>query len=199
MTKIIRIPSELQQDIIDFCHEDNSDKWVHGFDAYKTNSVWNHGRKIIFCHDTKFYEQTKAIEQEYLNAIGLPSDAIIPVGEDDRHPYFPHFIGCIFKDNKKSSGIQTHTDPRKDDWYQMRINYLIQKPVTGGEPIINRSVIDINENQSWNVWASEHKHSALPVTEDKMRITVSFGFYVNPTYVSEVKKRVCNIVDVSVN
>lgn len=199
MTNIVRIPKELQQDIIDFCHEDNSDDWIHGFDGYKTNSLWNHGRKIIFCHDTKFREQLKEIEQEYLNAIGLSSDAIVPVGEDDRLPYFPHFIGCIYKDDKKSSGIQTHTDSRKDEWYQMRINYLIQKPETGGEPIINRSVIDVNENQSWNVWASEHKHSALPVTEDKMRITVSFGFYVNPTYVSEVKKRVCNIVDVSVN
>ena len=203
MTNIIKIPNELQQDIISFCYDDTSSEWMHGFDADKVElvrkSVCNNGRKFIYCHETKFHEQIKIIEQEYLNAIGLSSDAIVPISSDEKNPHYPHFIGCIFKDTQKSSGVQTHIDVRKNGWYQMRINYLIQKPDTGGEPIINRTVINVNENQSWNVWASEHKHSALPVTEDKMRITVSFGFFVNPKYVDEVKTRICNVVDVPVN
>ncbi len=203
MTNIIRIPDELQQAIIDFCYEDNLSNWLYGYESSKIkpsgNAVWNNGRKYIYCHETKFHEQIKSVEQEYLNAIGLPGNVIIPVSEDEKHPHYPHFIACIFKDNNKSSGVQTHVDTRKNGWHQMRINYLLQKPESGGEPIINRTLINVKENQSWSIWASENKHSALPVTEDKMRITVSFGFYVNPEYVNDVKQRVRNLVDIPDN
>jgi hypothetical protein len=197
MTKacVGRIPEALRAEIIDFCYNDSLLDWNSGYNSKGNDSLINRGRKMIYCHLTKFSDQIILLEQEYLNSIG-PPEVILPATKDD---ILPHFIGWIYNENKKTMGIQKHIDSRKNGWHHLRINCLLQKPKAGGEPVVNNCVIDVKENQSWSVWASEHLHSALPVTHDTMRITVSFGFYVNPAHVNTVRQRLIDLVDVAVN
>lgn len=81
----------------------------------------------------------------------------------------------------------------------MRVNYMLQKPTDGGEPVIDRRMVPVAQGQSWNCWASEHIHFALPVKSDPYRISLSVGFYVAPDHVDTIKNRISSVVDVTCN
>lgn len=194
---MIKLDNNIAQDIIDFCLTDTDAEWEYGYDeSHGENNIINRGRKLLLTSKTPFADAIVQLEQQYLTGIGLPGNAIVPTNEDD---VLPHFFSCLFKDTRKSMGIQRHTDPRKDGWPHMRINYMIQAPESGGEPIINKRILTVDSHEAWNCWASEHIHSALPISGNTMRVSVSLGFYVNPDYVQQVKDRIGNVVKVVVN
>ena len=92
-------------------------------------------------------------------------------------PMFGNFIGV----NLENGFVHKHKDSRANNgFYHVRINFLVQKPISGGMPVIEEQLYLVEENQSWLNLASEWVHSSTPVVGDKERIVLSLGKYVNP-------------------
>lgn len=58
----------------------------------------------------------------------------------------------------------------------VRFNVLISKPLSGGEPVIDGCVIELEEGDAWSFTASQYYHSCRVVSGTKPRITASFGY-----------------------
>jgi hypothetical protein len=85
--------------------------------------------------------------------------------------------------------VHTHKDARlpiaDDPMPLLRCNILVQRPVGGGMPVIAGKHIDVPDRGMWALHATELMHGATPVTGDVDRITLSFGFVVDPAPVWE--------------
>jgi len=72
-----------------------------------------------------------------------------------------------------------HTDPQ---WYPpyetLHCNLMLQKPIEGGEPIIGKKEIDINERDMWCYYVSKVKHGSSKNIGNKPRIIYTFGFCI---------------------
>jgi hypothetical protein len=55
---------------------------------------------------------------------------------------------------------------------------MIQKPIIGGDVVINSTTHAIGEGESWINFASKWQHSSTPVIGDRSRIVLSMGNYV---------------------
>lgn len=81
----------------------------------------------------------------------------------------------------KNQGFwQTHIDQVFDlpNYHHIRINFLLQKPTTGGNPIIENNMYNIEEDESWFNLASMWHHSCTEIHGDRERITLSCGHLV---------------------
>jgi hypothetical protein len=95
-------------------------------------------------------------------------------------PNFGNFIGV----NSQNAFVHSHKDSKSEHgFFHVRINFLVQKPISGGMPVINNKIYVIEENQSWLNLASEWTHSSTPVIGIKERIVLSLGKYVNPNQI----------------
>lgn len=195
---MVLIDTTLVNEIVDFCYQE-SDLWEFGYsEDYDSDNVINRGRKLVETYRTPFDTGVLKVEQDILNQLGVDHSMMRPCIPDE--DVLPHFVNCLFKIEQNSIGIQRHTDPRDSNgWLHMRVNYMLQKPTDGGEPVINRKILPVKQGQSWNCWASEHVHFALPVKQDPFRISLSLGFYVAPEHVNTVKQRIESVVDITCN
>lgn len=94
-------------------------------------------------------------------------------------PYFGNFIGV----NLEGANVHLHTDPGKiiNNIYHnhVRINFLLSKPNSGGFPIIENQIVDVNEGESWVNVADKWQHQSTTVIGDKPRIVLSLGSLVS--------------------
>ena len=97
-------------------------------------------------------------------------------------------LGIFLGVNSKFGFIQEHTDATKNDFYHIRLNFLISKPIQGGVPMIKGENLNIEENESWLLLASEWRHNSTPVVGDKPRIVLSLGALVEKTQVDSILK-----------
>lgn len=127
------------------------------------------GRK--FCNLNKLdHELTKQVREfsDYCyDTLGL-------VPSEEEHLY-GNFIGV----NSGGAFVHTHTDPRKSDKIHVRLNFLVQKPSSGGMPIIDGVTYQVDQGQCWINLASEWKHGSTPVVGSIPRIVLSLGRYVD--------------------
>lgn len=124
-----------------------------------------------------------------LNGFDKSKFKLIEIGEGKG--LYCTMLSCIYKkDNLPNHGVHTHKDYRgPNDEMQVRFNYLVRKPEEGGEPVINRRVIDLQEKDGMVLFASEWLHAGMPVDGSKTRILLSIGYLVENEYAQELEKR----------
>jgi hypothetical protein len=99
---------------------------------------------------------------------------------------YGNFIGV----NSENGYVHEHKDKRcTSGFYHVRVNFLVQKPISGGMPIIDNVEYDIKEEHSWINLASEWKHFSTPVIGNKERIVLSLGKFVNPSQINQLMSR----------
>lgn len=89
-------------------------------------------------------------------------------------PRFGNFIGCNFE----GAFVHPHKDPTLPGYTHIRFNIMISKPESGGEPIIDNNIVDIDEKGCWLCIASKQLHKTNPVIGSKRRIVPSLGVLV---------------------
>jgi hypothetical protein len=159
------IDDDIKQQIISFALKD-------GLNFFLNNSHKNENNRR-FCNLNKTNNILKNILQSYSDSLFKKLGMIDAKPE----PMFGNFIGV----NLENGFVHEHKDSRANNgFYHVRINFLVQKPISGGMPVIEKQIYLVEENQSWLNLASEWVHSSTPVVGDKERIVLSLGKYVNP-------------------
>ena len=86
-------------------------------------------------------------------------------------PVFKNFIGNHYADG---AAVHEHMDRAPIGYTHTRCNWMIKKPVKGGDPIINGNMLSVKEGDLWICLASREFHSSTPI-ETGERIICSFG------------------------
>lgn len=90
-------------------------------------------------------------------------------------PIFGVFIGV----NEEQAFVHEHSDSADESECHLRLNFLIQKPIGGGMPILNGKKFSIEEGDCWINLANIWKHSSTPVVGNRVRIVLSVGALVS--------------------
>lgn len=157
----LTIPENLQAEIIDFA-------LISGTGFFKSNSV-NGTRR--FCNVNLYNVPL----QEKIREFSRKSYRNMGITEITEEHLFGNFIGV----NLEHGFVHQHKDPRgKNNEVHVRLNFMLQKPVQGGDPIINGNVLSVHEGESWINFASEWTHSSTPVKGSRERVVLSLGNYI---------------------
>lgn len=98
-------------------------------------------------------------------------------------PYFGNFIGV----NSLGGFVHKHTDPAPPGHSHVRLNFFVQKPVEGGDIIINSNIINnVKEQESWINFASLWHHGSTPVQGNIDRIVLSLGALIPAAKATEI-------------
>jgi hypothetical protein len=89
-------------------------------------------------------------------------------------PYFMDVIGYI----TEGGYVHTHLDQDIDDHKHMRINVLIQKPVSGGLLVLDGEELEVGVGDVWLNLASLCVHSCTAIAGNKPRSILSLGYQV---------------------
>jgi hypothetical protein len=97
-------------------------------------------------------------------------------------------FGIMISYSEAGHEVHEHTDKnyRPADIHT-RINLMISKPEKGGLAVINKKIIDIEENEPWLCAAGYYEHSSTKVEGKTPRVVISFGYQVNKEELKEKK------------
>tara|TARA_R110000787_G_scaffold104425_1_gene211476 strand:+ start:214 stop:768 length:555 start_codon:yes stop_codon:yes gene_type:complete len=117
------------------------------------------------------YNELKYIEEELINKYKIPVKKYAGSG-----------IMIVY--TEKGYKCKWHTDTTDDqNSYTTRLNVLLSKPETGGEPIIKKNgseiVIPVKKNEPWICVAGKYEHSTVKTKGKTPRILLSFGYDVS--------------------
>jgi hypothetical protein len=117
------------------------------------------------------------IRQRVIDQLGLNG------ARDD--PYKGSFLTYV-----TSGGfVHEHRDARLDVDGEtaplLRCNILLTRPARGGLPVINDQEIEVPDRGMWAFYPTELLHSATQVSGPTGRVTLSFGFVIDPRTVWE--------------
>ena len=164
----VKIPEELRQDIINFALTPDNEVY---FDVNRSNDIYRFRR---FCVTTNYPELE--ITQNIRN---FAKQAYSEIGVDNfiEENVYGNFIGVNFK----GGNVHIHRDQKHEKGFiHTRFNFLLQKPESGGIPIIDGIEYPMEEGQSWINLASEWMHGSSPVEGDRARVVLSLGTYLHP-------------------
>jgi hypothetical protein len=191
------LDDSLQAKIVACVHENMSSNW----NAYTGNyadletpqevSLSDRGRRANYTHlfpdlsnDVNKFGDAVLLDLKLDNQFIRP----IPHVKTDNTQFLPHMISVVYKENHRSIGIRKHMDKRSPDgWLHLRFNFLVSG-AEGGNPIINSEVLEVAEKQGWACFASEWKHGSLPVFDQRLRIVLSLGYFIEPSYAKNTFK-----------
>jgi len=94
---------------------------------------------------------------------------------DDTH------IGDWFGITDEDSFVEPHTDILGEpfaDYNVRRYNLIVSMPHEGGQPIYDEDVLDVGERALWMCEATLVKHASVPNVGSRMRLNISYGFFV---------------------
>jgi hypothetical protein len=102
--------------------------------------------------------------------------------------YMDEEFGIMISYSEAGHEVHEHTDKnyRPADIHT-RINLMISKPEKGGLAVINKKIIDIEENEPWLCAAGYYEHSSTKVEGKTPRVVISFGYQVNKEELKEKK------------
>jgi hypothetical protein len=89
-----------------------------------------------------------------------------------QEPMFKDLCGYIIE----GGAVHKHVDANANGLIHTRFNVLVSKPISGGDPVLGDSVLDVQEGHTWKCEAGLINHSCTPVVGNKPRIVLSFGF-----------------------
>ena len=87
-------------------------------------------------------------------------------------------FGDFLSFNTVDGAIHSHTDPNNDGYIHTRYNLLLSVPESGGKPIYDNKIFDIEERMLWRCEAGLYNHASTPVVGERSRINISFGFQI---------------------
>ena len=90
-------------------------------------------------------------------------------------PRYYTFIGNHFLDGAHT---HPHSDPAPVGFSHVRVNWMIKKPPTGGNPVLGGVEYSVEEGDLWVCFASEEIHASTPVHGGE-RLICSFGALIN--------------------
>ncbi|WP_051707105.1 hypothetical protein [Nocardioides aequoreus] len=140
-----------------------------GTEPDSTDLVWIPREKgEVFLPEEFWAVRTRVVSRLGLEA--LPDD-----------PYKGSFLTCV----SPGGDVHTHKDARlpldgSPPLPLLRCNVLVQRPEGGGLPVISETLIEVPERGVWALHPTELMHGATPVVGARERITLSFGFVVDP-------------------
>ena len=98
-------------------------------------------------------------------------------------------FGIFLSYSEKGHIVQKHKDPVNiADHHVVRFNFFLSKPEEGGLSIINREVVNVDENEVFICEASNYFHTSQEVKGDKPRIVLSFGYYLNNQELKNIRE-----------
>ena len=200
MDKLIlksKLNDKQQKVIINLASSDIHNDWIYYDDSEIEENVKStpeaRGRKYLILNDIEDIELQSVLSEIQkdlfkLNNLDKSKFKLIHTREPG---LYPTILSCIYHvDGLPNHGVHTHKDWRgPNDEMQVRFNYLVSKPEDGGEPVINRRIIDLEEKESMILFASEWLHRGMPIKGKKMRTLLSIGYLVENEYAQELEKR----------
>ena len=94
-------------------------------------------------------------------------------------PKYQH--GIVASYAGKNDAIYEHRDPQWHPPYEtLHCNLMLQKPIEGGKPIINKEAIDLDERDLWCYYVSKVPHASSKVMGSRARLMYVFGFCIDP-------------------
>jgi hypothetical protein len=170
----VKLPPELSKRIVDFALTDE------GLQYFQKNDL---GVQRRYCTLNSFPHLQITQDVKKFAKIAYKQ---IGVGEFIEEHEFGNFVGV----NLTGGNVHPHTDSRHSNgYYHLRLNFLIQKPTIGGNPVIDHIEYEIEEGSSWINYASEWLHSSTPVEGDRYRVVLSLGAYVHPDVVEKITEK----------
>ncbi len=100
--------------------------------------------------------------------------AMFAIDNYEDEPRYKCFLGC----NTEGGFVQRHTDSAPEDKLHVRMNIMLSKPLSGGEPVIGTKVVPIEERDLWCFYPSLMAHESTPVLGRRKRFVVSIGILV---------------------
>ncbi len=100
--------------------------------------------------------------------------SMFSVTDYEDEPGFHCFLGC----NTEGGTVHRHTDPAPPDKYHVRMNIMISKPLSGGDPIIDGKMLEVQERDLWCFFPSVMPHESTPVVGKRKRMVISIGILV---------------------
>ena len=111
-------------------------------------------------------KELKAIKQRIIDIENLKDFVLDPT------------FGDFLSFNITNGAIDPHQDPNLDGYVHTRYNLILSVPESGGKPIYNNTMFDIEERMLWRCEAGLYNHASTPVVGDRSRINISFGFQI---------------------
>lgn len=99
-------------------------------------------------------------------------------------PIYKIFTGIHYE---QGAFTHLHKDFAPENYAHVRCNVLLEKPKSGGMPIIDGKVLDIDVGDMWIVLASLELHGSTPISGPN-RIIKSFGGLVPLSQVHKIIK-----------
>jgi hypothetical protein len=90
-------------------------------------------------------------------------------------------LGDWFGITDEDAFVEPHTDLTAEeyaDYNVRRYNVIVSMPTSGGQPIYDGEVLDVGEKGMWMCEASLVKHASVINEGSRMRLNISYGFYV---------------------
>lgn len=166
ITRPLVLPSGLSSSIVKFVNDEPK--------YFKVNPA-GLGRKFCSLNklDHKLAREVDSFADYCYEQLGL-----LPTEEE-------HLYGNFIGVNSGGAFVHMHTDPRKSNKVHVRLNFLVQKPLSGGMPVIDDVTYQVEQGQCWINLASEWKHGSTPVVGSIPRIVLSLGRYVEQGLLKE--------------
>jgi hypothetical protein len=131
---------------------------------YRDNSS---GRRFLSHEDAPFRDEAFA-------AFGIT--------ETMREPQFRNFVGNHYADG---AATHAHKDGAPVGYVHTRCNWMVKKPISGGDPILDGVVELVEEGDLWICFASLEVHGSTPIAGGE-RLIQSFGALVPITALSHI-------------
>lgn len=127
-----------------------------------------HGRFFIDHIMTKFSvpEELKIVKQRIIDIENLTDFLLDPM------------FGDFLNFNTNYGAIHPHKDSNNDGYIHTRYNLILSAPESGGKPIYDNEIFDIEERMLWRCEAGLYNHGSTVVFGKKSRINISFGFQI---------------------
>lgn len=169
----ITIDEILRKQIVDFVYDTNNNKFF-------TINPRGINRKYCVLNriEHNLNEEIKLFSQKCFSHIGI--DAF------KEETMYGNFIGV----NSTGAFVHEHKDPTIKNSHHVRMNFLVQKPLSGGMPVIDGKEYTIEQGQAWINIASSWKHKSTPVVGDSDRIVLSLGAIVAEDNIKHLRQNI---------
>jgi hypothetical protein len=99
-----------------------------------------------------------------------------------REPQFRNFIGNHYLDG---AATHIHQDGAPEGYVHTRCNWMVKKPLSGGDPILDDVVEPVEAGDLWLCLASLERHGSTPIAGGE-RLICSFGALVPVAALSHI-------------
>jgi hypothetical protein len=96
------------------------------------------------------------------------------VTDYEDEPLYKCFLGC----NTEGGYVHRHVDQSPPGKYHIRMNIMLSKPLSGGEPVIGDRKFRVEERDLWCFYPSIMPHESVPVRGSRNRFVISIGILV---------------------